>query len=162
MANNTNWSQAVSGGGMTGPPQAGTGTTPGANPITQAMQNTESLGGQLSDLLTNKNFRMFLAELGTQLDPEGAGGMIGKPTQNYIQRDALSQALAGGNASVKFGADGSLNIQQKEQAQGQGGGSATEPSTDNALTQGQGAGAEGDQFDIPNIDTIVDKITGGL
>lgn len=134
MANNANWTQAVSGGGMTGPPQAGIGTTPGYNPVTQAMQNTESIGGSINDLLSNKNFQVFLAELGAQLDPEGAG-MVAKPFKSYLQRDALSQALAGGNASVKFGADGSLNIQQKEQTQGQGGGSATEPSTDNALTQ---------------------------
>lgn len=103
--------------------------------------------GKASDLLNDENFQMFLAELGAQIGQGGAGEAIGKPTQSFIQRDALSQALASG-ADVDMKADGGMKIQQK---QGQTASEPTEPSGgQNTLTGGK------------DLDTLVAESLGGL
>ncbi|GAG31976.1 unnamed protein product [marine sediment metagenome] len=55
----------------------------------------EGSGGfDFMKLLGDRNFINMLAGVGTGLDPQGAGGAIGRPTQQYIQSLATQEAVA--------------------------------------------------------------------
>jgi len=99
----------------------------------------------------------FLAGLGEELDPEGVGGKLARPTQNMIQREALAEALSrGGN--VTLGADGSMKIQQSTGSkQGQEGQQTGETPPDQS--EGVASKTEGqDSQDTLGIDALVDQI----
>lgn len=128
-------------------------------------QNDESA---LSKLIQDRNLQQFLAQLGAEISgEEGVGAMVGKPTSQLIQRQALSEALAK-NSNVTLGADGSMKIQQQTGGQGQ-----TQDQSQGAITNQQGGpgGAtiqqEGAGYDIPSsedsysvFDRIADSIIG--
>jgi hypothetical protein len=44
-------------------------------------------------LFSNPNFLALLAGIGTQVDPQGVGGQIGRPTTQYIQNVAAQEAI---------------------------------------------------------------------
>lgn len=48
----------------------------------------------ISEFFANPNMQLLLAGLGTELDPEGAGGRIGRPTANLIRSQAAQSAAA--------------------------------------------------------------------
>ena len=48
----------------------------------------------LTELFGNRNFQNLLAGIGTNLDPYGAGGAIGRPTQQLIKNLAAQEATA--------------------------------------------------------------------
>ena len=50
--------------------------------------------GSVEDLFANRNFQALLAGIGTELDPQGAGGMIGRPTMQMIKSKAAQEATA--------------------------------------------------------------------
>ena len=52
------------------------------------------IGQTFSDLSKDRNFMSLLAGIGTGLDPEGAGGIIGRPTTSLIQSMAAQEATA--------------------------------------------------------------------
>jgi len=53
------------------------------------------------DLLADPNTQMLLAGIGTAMDEEGAGGVIGKPTMNLVRSKAAQSAAAQQLASGK-------------------------------------------------------------
>ena len=53
-----------------------------------------NIGQTFSDLSKDRNFLSLLAGIGTNLDPGGAGGTIGRPTQSLIQSMAAQEATA--------------------------------------------------------------------
>jgi len=64
-------------------------------PDEQADQTAQSTnGGGLNALFGNKNFLKLLAGIGTQLDPQGLGGMLGRPTTKTIEATAAQEAVA--------------------------------------------------------------------
>ena len=88
--------------------EAGTGAK-AMNPFMQGAGNA----------LSNPDFQKFLTQLGTQIDPKGAGGMIGKPGTAMIERpqqakamNQLLKALGGGTnvTGVKMSPDGTLEL----------------------------------------------------
>lgn len=50
-------------------------------------------GQSMSNLFGDRNFLNLLAGIGSNLDPTGAGGAIGKPTQSMIQSLAMQEAM---------------------------------------------------------------------
>ena len=58
-----------------------------------------NLLGKAGNLLEDRNFLNILAGIGTELDPEGAGGMIGRPTQQMI-RSTVAQENAEASAKA--------------------------------------------------------------
>lgn len=87
-----------------------------------------SVGNALS-ALENPNVQRAMMQLGEEMDPQGAGGVMGRTGQGMLNRQLISEALAKGG-SVKVGADGSTqvdttkspNVQpgQEQEQQGQG------------------------------------------
>lgn len=51
-------------------------------------KNTHGLG----QLFGDKDFQSLLAGIGSRVDPEGPGAMIGEPTQQMIQSQAMAEA----------------------------------------------------------------------
>ena len=50
------------------------------------------MGQTFADLTKDRNFMSLLAGIGTNLDPGGAGGAIGRPTTSLIQSMAAQEA----------------------------------------------------------------------
>ena len=99
-----NLSQALSGGGMTEPPQAGIGTTPGPNPIADAMRDTEGQGGDLGSLLSDPNFQVFLSQLGSRISQgQEVGEALGGATTQAIQRGQYANVATGQQGTQTFG-----------------------------------------------------------
>lgn len=69
------------------------------------------------EVLSDPNFQRALAEIGAGIDPQGAGGNIGRAAQGYIQRNALAE-LAGQGNRVKIGPDGSIDVTPQQQKEG--------------------------------------------
>lgn len=86
-----------------------------------------SIGEAISGKLEDPNTRQFMAQLGTELDPQGLGGMIGRPTTQMIQRQSQSDyakelfKALGGGGSVQIGADGSVKMTAGKDQTGQTG-----------------------------------------
>jgi hypothetical protein len=54
---------------------------------------TKSTGfTNVADLFADKNFQLLLANMGRQMDPEGAGGIIGNAAANMIKSKAAQEA----------------------------------------------------------------------
>ena len=128
------FSQLMSGGsGMTG--QGGYGGLGIGNPGSYGGTNNPAMtegggGGGIVSLLADPNIQSLMAGIGTNLDPEGVGGAIGKPTQAMIQNQqmgkamekqdqrwtSLIEAMAGGkvgSASIKDDGKGGTSVSLK-------------------------------------------------
>ena len=46
----------------------------------------------LTQLFENRDFQSLLAGIGSRVDPQGPGAMIGEPTQQMIQSQAMAEA----------------------------------------------------------------------
>jgi hypothetical protein len=57
--------------------------------------------GGIQGLVSNPNFINLLAGIGTRLDPEGIGGILGVPTQQINQSIAAQRALSSQEAQRK-------------------------------------------------------------
>ena len=92
-------------GMLSGANGAAASTTVGPNAMSHmspdqwgtTIQNPNTTGGQggggVMGLLADPNFQSMLAGIGTNLDPEGVGGAIGKPTQALIQNKQMGKAM---------------------------------------------------------------------
>src|SRR6266403_5260247 len=58
-------------------------------------------GASMSQLFSNPNFLSLLAGIGAKMDPEGVGGIIGIPTQQFIANKAAQEAGAKNLAASK-------------------------------------------------------------
>ena len=133
-----------------------------------AGQNVSSGSGGLmgnlmsggADLLNDRNVQQFMAELGTSMDPQGAGGMIGQPTSNMIERqaqqDSMKQLLnmLGEGGQINQGPDGSTSLKVGKGAiTGEGG-----DTPGGATSQGSElADQDQDSFDL---DTMLGNLSG--
>src|SRR6056297_1842607 len=57
------------------------------------MSSFKESAAPVGELFQNPNFLKFLADTGAAVDPEGAGGMIGQPTSQWIERKQMGEAL---------------------------------------------------------------------
>lgn len=70
----------------------------------------------LTDALSDPNIQRFMASVGTELDPEGVGGALGRPTQQMLSAQAQQESMRqlinmlGEGGSVKQGPDGSVEV----------------------------------------------------
>jgi len=75
------------------------------------MDAISGFGKQAGNLLEDPNFQRTLAQVGQGIDPQGAGGNIGRAAEGMIQRgqqaELLERLLASGG-EVNIGADGSM------------------------------------------------------
>ena len=126
------------------------------------MQNLMSGG---ADLLNDRNFQQFLAQLGTGMDPQGAGGMIGQPTSNMLQRQAQQDSMRqllnmlGEGGQINQGPDGSTSLKV-----GKGAITAPEGGPGDAVTSESGSeladmGQDQDQ-DSFDLDTMLGNLSG--
>jgi hypothetical protein len=119
----------------------------------------------LSGALNNRDVLKMMAQVGTELDPQGVGGMLGRPTSQMIERqqqgnamELLLQALGGENnlTGAKLGPDGSIDI-KSAQAQGL---------TPQAASSSEGSALKGEQDMLPDqmsdFDSFLDNILNGL
>jgi len=129
----------------------------------------QDMAGGLNEALQDPNVLRFMAELGTSIDPEGAGGAIGRPTTEMIRREAqpnfmenLIKALGEGG-QVKIKPDGGIDMKSgspsaesgKKEESGLG---TLEES--NVTDQEQGSG-ESDPLDS-FLDDMLNNFMGGL
>ena len=101
------------------------------------VQGGSTEGGGIAGLLADPNIQSLMAGVGANLDPEGVGGAIGKPTQAMIQNKqmgkamekqdarwtALIDAMAGGkvgSASIKTDPKGGTSVSLKAPESGLG------------------------------------------
>jgi hypothetical protein len=88
---------------------------------------TNGFMDSLSGALNNRNVLKMMAQVGTELDPQGVGGMLGRPTTQMIQRQSQSDyakelfKALGGGGSVQIGADGSVKMTAGKDQTGQTG-----------------------------------------
>lgn len=61
-----------------------------------------------ANILGDRNVQQLMAGMGTALDPEGAGGIIGQPTQDMIATQAQQSHLE--ELLKALGSEGKLNI----------------------------------------------------
>lgn len=117
----------------------------------------QDVGEATGKLFQNPNFLKFLADTGTELDPHGAGGAIGRPTSGWIERQQIGEALAQqdkvGNAQleklleyltgssnltgIKIGQDGTVELKGAAGQQGEGGGGESELKGMSVMNEGQ-------------------------
>ena len=57
------------------------------------VQGGSTEGGGIAGLLADPNIQSLMAGVGANLDPEGVGGAIGKPTQAMIQNKQMGKAM---------------------------------------------------------------------
>lgn len=65
-------------------------------PMAQNFSGGQASGGVmggLGDLFEDRGFLKFLAGVGTELDPQGLGGMLGRPTSKWIERRQQGEAM---------------------------------------------------------------------
>lgn len=131
-----------------------------------------------SELLSDPNVQKFMAQLGAGIDPEGAGGNIGKATQSMIERQQLADLLASGG-TMKVGADGTTQVTGPKEGAG---GQKSTGGTQSQTTQGQNQGSQtdltsalaGESVEAPqgagmdaaeeafDLDSMVDKVIGEI
>lgn len=114
------------------------------------------LGGMFED----RDFIKFLSQTGTELDPQGIGGMLGRPTTQWVERDAAQEQmqqilpmLGGGQTQEQ------AQTQQQGQTQQQKRG--TEPTT--PTTKAASPDKERDTvMESPDFEAVLDNILGTL
>jgi hypothetical protein len=133
---------------------------------------TNGFMDSLSGALNNRDVLKMMAQVGTELDPQGVGGMLGRPTSQMIQREAqgeamnqLLQALGGNNnlTGAKVSPDGSLSLTGKSgmdadaaQASGLSPQAAASPNQQTTPTETSGLA------DMGEFDSFLDNILGNL
>ena len=89
------------------------------------MEEKKSFLDGLKSAAGDRNIQQFLAQLGTEIDPQGAGGAIGRPTSALIETqsaqanlDELVKALQGlgKGGKIRTKPDGSTEISMGESA----------------------------------------------
>lgn len=85
--------------------------------------------GKMSAIFSNPDIQRLLAGFGTELDPEGIGGMLGRPTMQALEAKgaaaegqrqhemmtALIEALGGRAQKIKVGEKGDITLEGPEE-----------------------------------------------
>jgi hypothetical protein len=135
----------------------------------------QDVGEATGKLFQDPNFLKFLADTGTELDPHGAGGAIGRPTSSMIERQQIGEALSQqdkvGNVQleklleyltgssnltgIKIGQDGTLELKGAAGEQGAGESKESELKGKSVFDQGQGGEPEDS---LSHIEKALDDI----
>jgi hypothetical protein len=85
----------------------------GQDPNAEAMAVANPQGGfmeMINQLLGNQNVLRTMAETGTELDPKGAGGMLGRPAVQNIARTAAQKETTAKSAQLKAWQDALIKL----------------------------------------------------
>lgn len=132
---------------------------------------TGSGGGFMSSLmetLSKPGTQQLMANLGTELDPHGAGGVIGRPTSKYITAQQQGQMFKelmkalGKGGKIKQAPDGTTEIQAGEVPQGE---ETSQTEGTSQLRESQAAKAEQQSLGVGTqlsmVDLIYQQLFGG-
>lgn len=113
------------------------------------------IGNSISEALGNRNVLQLMAQTGTALDPEGMGGILGRPTSQMLntqaQQDFLKNLIdaLGDKGKIKIGADGSTEMTAGERRQYQEGGLTPQAAT--KIGEGEKASTSKTQMGTGNL-----------
>lgn len=131
----------------------------------------------LGNLFNDRDFIQYMAQVGTELSPEGMGGKLGRPASAWAERDAaqemMGSGLIGPETVLSFlGGGGEEQPQDKREQTGQSG--VTTPSTAAAGTREtardrsllpEAASQRRDErsgLEPPDFEAVLDNILGTL